>query len=149
MPSSTPHGPTHHTKPSPDYRGALFHLHNAPTSRRKRAPLPNLCILLSIPFFKWLQYQLHHFQLLFVHSNCIHICIFTKACRLARPCAPHLCSLISNTQQTSAPHFLRGALFHLQIAPEPGRKRAPPRNLCILLLVSTPYRGGCDVNFTP
>ena len=40
---------------------------------------------------KWLQYQLHHFQI-------------------------HLCSMIRNTQQASAPHFLPGALFHLQNA---------------------------------
>ena len=41
---------------------------------------------------------------------------------------PHrrLCSLIRNTPPASAPHFLRGALFHLQIPPELGRKGAPP-----------------------
>ena len=42
------HRPTHHTKPSPDNRGALFPLHHAPTSRQKRHPVPDLCILLSI-----------------------------------------------------------------------------------------------------
>ena len=41
---------------------------------------------------------------------------------------PHcrLCSLIRNTPPASAPRFLRGALFHLQIPPGPGRKGAPP-----------------------
>ena len=33
--------------------------------------------------------------------------------------------MIRNTQQASAPHFLPGALFHLQNAPDQRRKRAP------------------------
>ena len=57
--------------------------------------------------------------------------------------------MIRNTQQANAPHFLPGALFHLQNAPEQRRKRAHPPILCIRLPVSTPYRGGCAVNFTP
>ena len=42
------HRPTHHTKPSPYYKGVLLPLQNAPTSRRKRGLVPNLCILLFI-----------------------------------------------------------------------------------------------------
>ena len=60
-----------------------------------------------------LQYQLHHFQL-------------------------HLCSLIRNTQQASAPHFFKDPLFHLQNAPEPGRKQAPPQAYVFYFLFRPP-----------
>ena len=142
MPSSTHHGPTHHTKPSPDYMGALFHFHNAPTSRRKRAPSPK-------PMYSNSTFYFHPFSsgcnnINFTTSSdslsTLHICILTKACRLASPIVPphsHLCLLFGNTQQASAPHFLRGALYHLQNASEPGRKRAPPQT-CVFYFLLLP-----------
>ena len=58
-----------------------------------------------------LQYQLHHFRL-------------------------HLCSLIRNTQQASAPHFFKDPLFYFKNAPqpEPGRKQAPPKTYVFYFL---------------
>ena len=59
-------------------------------------------------------YTLQSLQYLFTLPIALHI---NPHCRL--------CSLIRNTPPASAPHFLRGALFHLQLLPEPERKRAP------------------------
>ena len=75
-----------------------------------------------------LQYQLHHFRLLFVHSTIpIYLYVSSPSLPIASHMAPHsrLCSLTRNTPQASAPHFLRGALFHLQDAPERDEKGHP------------------------
>ena len=60
----------------------------------------------------------------------------------------HLCSLFGNTQQASAPQFLRGALIQLENALEPGVKRAPPQNyvFCFLFL---PLSGWLQCRFHP
>ena len=83
--------------------------------------------------------QLHHFRLLFVPSTFVHMCILTIACPIAS---------LTDSQHTAGKH-----------PSLPSRCPFSPRNrpctetekgaLCIRLPVSTPYRGGCDVNFTP
>ena len=117
------HGPptamisnTHQASDPHFLRGALFHFQNAPEPGCKRPPPQHLystfcfyplsvwlrCPLHPIKVFlarcypitpsctlKWLHYQLHHFRI-------------------------HLCSMIRNTQQASAPHFLQGAPFSPQ-----------------------------------
>ena len=74
-----------------------------------------------------------------------------EACRYPSPIAAHghFCSLISNTQQANARNVPQGALFHLQTTLNQDEKERPPPNLRILLSVSTPCQGHCDVNFTP
>ena len=83
----------------------ILHTQVAPIST---SPLPATLCPLYLPTYKRL---------------CICICISSPTLPIASHMNPHhrLSSLIRNR-----PHFLRGALFHFQIAPEPGRKRAPP-----------------------
>ena len=72
----------------------------------------------------------------------IHVCILTRpADTLAhRPPHNHLCSLISDTHQANDIIYLRGALFHLQNASEPRRKRAPPQTYVFYFLFLHPIR---------
>ena len=83
---------------------------------------------------------------LYLHTH-IYIYFFTYPthCLAHEPPPPSLL----NTPPASAPHFLRDALFHLQIPPEPGQKRAPPPDLCLLLSIYIYPQCGCDVNFAP
>ena len=90
------------------------------------SPITVFCTL------KGLQYQLHHCQLLFLHSTYIHMSP-PESLPLASPTGSphnHLCSLIGTTQQATTPHFLRGALFHPKttLGPKPRRVYTLPSN---------------------
>ena len=64
---------------------------------------------------------------------------------------PHrrLCSLIRNTPPASAPHFLRGALFHLQLLPEPDRKGHPPPRPYVFYFPFLPPIGVAAMSTSP
>ena len=89
--------------------------------------------------------------LLYLYTHIyIYLSLSSPTLPIASRMNPHrrLCSLIRNTPPASAPHFLRGALFHFQIPLNRGEKGNPP-DLCLLLSISTSYQCGCDVNFAP
>ena len=81
------------------------------------------------------------FRLLSTHAHThTHIYISSPTLPIVSHMNPHcrLCSLIHNTPPTSAPHFLKGCPFSPPNPREPGRKRAPPAELYLLLSISTP-----------
>ena len=84
-------------------------------------------------FSCWTQKGAYMGRMIYPLRACERTACSGLSCRIEKDTHSRLCSLIRNTPQASAPHFLRGALFHLQNDPEPGRQRAHPPNLCILL----------------